>query len=73
MPVLQVEAAAQRRNLSLGWNVDKLSCLGTRRTFNETLQEIKAWRWRLEAQAGPPTCMAPRLPTWPMLPVLDLA
>jgi hypothetical protein len=37
----QIEEAAKQRNLTLDWDVDKLSCLGTRRTFNDTLQEVK--------------------------------
>lgn len=39
--VAQVEEEAKRRNITLGWDVDKLSCLKTSRTFNDTLYEVK--------------------------------
>lgn len=35
--------AAEARNITLGWEVEKFSCLKTFVRFEETLQEIKAW------------------------------
>lgn len=40
---LQVLETAARRNITLDFDLDKLSCVKTSRTFNATLQEVKDW------------------------------
>eukprot|EP01116_Phalansterium_solitarium_P013328 TRINITY_DN306_c0_g1_i2.p1 TRINITY_DN306_c0_g1~~TRINITY_DN306_c0_g1_i2.p1 ORF type:complete len:446 (+),score=145.15 TRINITY_DN306_c0_g1_i2:527-1864(+) len=42
-PVWDIEEAARRKNVSLGWDVLKLSCIKTFRYFPEILQEVKDW------------------------------
>lgn len=42
-PVWEVEEAAKKRNLTLNWDVRKLSCLDQYRNFSDILQEVKTW------------------------------
>ena len=39
--IYQVEEAARQRNLTLDWDIEKLSCLKTSRPFKSSLQEVK--------------------------------